>query len=116
METKTTNTSVARQIAPPACPDTVASKEGYLKIRLVYLTHDPKHIQNFLLKNGYGVKGPYIENVSVLLPATRVFDNLETYLPAFELLQKSGVVRPEDVFLDYAILVEDDITLAYVIN
>jgi hypothetical protein len=107
---------LARQIAPPACPDIAASKEGFLKVRLTYLTHDPKHIQNFLLRNGYGIQGPYSEDICILMPANRVFENLETYLPAFELLQKSGVVRTEDTFLDFRILVEDDLTLAHVIN
>jgi len=115
VETKTTNTSVARQIAPPVCPELMASKEGYLKVRLTYLTHDPKHIQNFLLRNGYGIKGPYSEDVCILMPANRVFDNLETYLAPWELLQRSGVVRAEDTFLDFKLLIEDDLTLAYVV-
>lgn len=105
-----------RLIAPPATPILATSKEGYLKVRLSYLTSNPKHIRNFILWNGYGIKPPYNEDVCILMPATKCFNDFESYINAFELLQHSGVLHADDHLLEFSILVEDDLTLAYVIS
>ena len=103
----------ARQIAPPAPPAVAASKEGCLKIRLAYLTSSPKHIRNLILKGAYSIEPPYNEDVCILMPAEKVFTDFETYLNAFELLQRSGVLNAGDILLEAKILVEDEYTLAY---
>ncbi len=103
----------ARQIAPPAPPAVSAEKEGCLKVRLCYLTNDPKHIRNLILKGAYSIQGPYNEDICILVPAEKVFADFESYLNAFEHLQRSGVLNPEDILLEAKVLVEDEYTLAY---
>jgi len=113
--TKIPTIAKARLIAPPATPILAASREGCLKIRLSYLTNNPKHIWNFILANGYGIKPPYNEDVCVLVPAEKCFNDFESYLNAFELLQHSGVLHSDDHLVETSFLVEDDLTLAYIV-
>lgn len=106
-------TKIPQQVASPVL---VADKEGCLKVRLAYLTHKPKHVRNLLLKSAYCIKPPYNEDVCVLMPAAKCFDDFESYLNAFEFLQRANVVDSGDVLVETRVLVEDELTLAYVIN
>jgi hypothetical protein len=102
-------------VAAPPAPPLESSKEGFLKVRLSYLTSHPKHIRNIVLRNGYGIKPPYSEDVCILFPAAKTFNDFETYLGTFESLKLSGVLHANDSLIGITILVEDDLTLAYII-
>lgn len=104
--------NVATLLPPPV----EASKDGYVKVRLCYLTCAPKHIRNIALSAGYGIKPPYNEDVCILMPAEKVFNNFEVYLDTFEMLKRCGVIHSSDILIDAVILVEDDLTFSYVIE
>ena len=107
------DTSEARPIAPVVKPALLASKRGHVKVRLSYLTSQPKHLRSILLYHTCGINPPYTEEVSILLPQSKVFTLLETYIPAFEYLQKAGVVSKTAELRGFDILDEDILTLAY---
>jgi hypothetical protein len=112
----TTKTPTARRIAPPAPPAVAPLKDGCLKVRLSYLTSNPKHIRNLILNAVYSIKPPYNEDTCVLVPAEKCFNDFESYMGAFELLQQSGVLQADDTLVEATILIEDDLTLAYVVG
>lgn len=99
-----------------ARPALATTREGHLKVRLSYLTANPKHIRNIMLRNGYGIQGPYNEDVCILLPADKVFNDFESYLDAFETLKLSGVLHYHDTLAASTILVEDELTQAYILS
>lgn len=94
-------------------PEVYPFKEEYTKIRLSFLTDDPKHIRSLMLQQIYNSKPPFVEDVCVLLPRMQVFSILETFLPVFERLQEIGVVSPAANLLEFKVLDEDTETLAY---
>ena len=97
-------------------PETAGSKPGHIKVRLVYLTHEPKHMRSAMLRNTYGAKPPYTEDVCVLMPRMKVFPWMDTYIPVFTRLQCSGVISPSAKLTKFTILDEDDDTLAYIVS
>jgi len=94
-------------------PDVFPFKEGYTKIRLSFLTDDPKHIRSLMLQQIYNSKPPFVEDVCVLMPQMQVFSILETFFSVFERLQAVGVVSPAANLLGFKVLDEDTETLAY---
>jgi hypothetical protein len=94
-------------------PDVFSSKEGCTKIRLSFLTDEPKHIRSLMLQQIYGVKPPFVEDVCILMPRMEVFSILETFLPVFERLKETGVVSLNANLLGFKVLDEDTETLAY---
>jgi hypothetical protein len=102
------------QISPPDLPPTMPVKSGYVKVRLSYLTHKPKHVRSILLRQ-YGTQPPYIEDVCILMPRMKVFALLETFMPAFEELRAAGVIDKEASLQTFTILDEDVSTLAYIV-
>jgi len=94
-------------------PEVFPSKEGYTKIRLSFLTDDPKHIRSLMLQQTYNSKPPFVEDVCVLMPRMQVFSILETFFPVFERLREIGVVSPAANLLGFKVLDEDTETLAY---
>ena len=103
-------------VAAPAKPTMAPARDGFIKVRLSYLTASPKHIRNIQLRNGYGIQGPYNEDVCILMPADKVFDDFESYLEAFDTLMRSGILHHYDTLVTSTILVEDDLTLAYILS
>jgi hypothetical protein len=112
--------SVALAVIPSALttkwPDVHPFKDGYTKIRLSFLTDDPKHVRSLMLQQIYNVKPPFVEDVCVLLPRMQVFSILETFFQVFERLQEAGVVSPSANLLGFKVLDEDTETLAYLFN
>jgi hypothetical protein len=104
---------VGQQIAPPPRPELAATKQGYVKVQLSFLTGLPKHIRNILLREQCGTQPPYIEDICILMPRMKVFTILETYMPAFALLQQVGIVPYDAKLQDFKILDEDQHTLAF---
>jgi hypothetical protein len=92
---------------------TEPAREGYAKIRLNFLTNEPKHIRSEMLRRICGSKPPFVEDVCVLMPLHRVFSILETFIPVFERLQETGVVSTTANLLGFKVLDEDITTLAY---
>lgn len=103
-----------RPIAPAVKPELTTSKSGYVKIRLLYLTSQPQHLRSLLLLHTCGIKPPYTEEVCILLPHTKVFTLLETFIPLFEYLQECEVISKTAELQDFKVLDEDDHTLAYI--
>ena len=99
-----------RQIAPT--PPLSAFKSGHVKVRLFYLTSQPKHIRSYLLHQ-HGTRPPYIEDACILLPRMQVFDLLETYMSTFGKLKESGGIPSDAQLQDFKVLDEDTLTLAH---
>lgn len=87
-------------------------KYGYIKIRLIYLTDEPKHARSHQLGR-QGIKGPYVEDICILLPCVKVSDDFGSLLTPFEELKSNGYVSRTALLRDYQILDEDNTTLAY---
>ena len=104
-----------QRIAPVEAPDCLRVKAGYIKVRLSYLTFDPKHMRSQMLRNSCGAKPPYIEDVCILTPRMKVFPSLSTYKAAFEHLQAAGLLAKSDTLITQTVVDEDDSTLAYVV-
>lgn len=100
-----------QRIAPPRL---LPYKDGYVKVRLTYLTPDPKHIRNFMLRV-QGIKPPYIEETHILLPQRRVFAIIETFMPTFDQLKEIGVIHRDCNLQSFKIMEEDIQTLAYLL-
>lgn len=106
--------SEARPIAPAPVPELAPEKLGYMKVRLLYLTPEPQHLRSLQLAHAYNIRPPYNEEVSILLPRMKVFTLLETFIPAFEYLQKAGIISKSSKLRDFRILDEDKLTLSYI--
>lgn len=104
-----------RPLAPVPKPELVASKSGYVKVRLTYLTSEPKHLRSIVLAKQYGIQPPFHEEISILMPRQKVFTLLEAYLPAFNYLQSCSLVSKSARLMDFEIRDEDDLTLAHVL-
>ena len=91
-----------------------AAFPGHIKVRLQYLTKEPKHLRSMLLSQ-YGMEPPFIEEACILLPHMRVFPMLECFLPAFKVLCKEGIVPKEAELQGFSILDRDSLTLSYVL-
>ena len=102
-----------RSIAPSRKPAILPAKLGCVKIRLTYLTTDPRHIRNIMLQI-QGIQPPYMEDIYILMPQAKVFTLIESYMLAFASLQKCDLVPKSAVLQSFKILEEDEITLAYV--
>jgi len=103
---------VLHEVAPTH-PQLLPSKVGYMKVRLTFLTSDPKHIRSVMLREQYRAEPPYLEDVCILLPLKETFSILETFIPAFEKLRESRVVSSTAKLLKFKILDDDLNTLAY---
>lgn len=107
-----TEKAKVQRIAPPAKPELLPHKEGCVKIRLTYLTPEPHHVRNSMLRV-QGIKPPYLEEVHILMPQKRVFALIETFMPAFESLQDVGVLSKDATLQSFKLAEEDIQTLAY---
>jgi hypothetical protein len=92
------------------------SKPGCVKVRLHYSTWAPRHIRSFDLASEFAVDGPYIEDVSVLLPAKEVFARKSAFEDTFRSLQLAGVVERGDRLTGFTITEEDVTTVAYLLE
>jgi hypothetical protein len=90
-----------------------ASRPGHVKVKLRFNTWDPKHLRSQVLQTDFKAQPPYIEDRSVLLPASQVYDRLSAYRDLFEVLRSAGVVAPRDQLCAYELRPEDMTTLAY---
>jgi hypothetical protein len=91
-----------------------ASLPGRVKVRLRYLTSQPRHLRSMLLAQ-YGAQPPYIEEACILLPHMQVFPVLECFLPAFEALKEDAAVPPDSRLQSFDILDRDILTLSYAV-
>ena len=105
---------LTRPIAPAIKPELAASKSEYVKVRLSYLTSQPRHLRSLLLLHTCGIQPPYTEEVCILLPYAKVFTLLETFIPSFEYLQKCDAISKTAELQDFRVLDEDNTTLAYI--
>jgi hypothetical protein len=95
----------------------VAEKTGHIKIRLTYLTDEPRHYRSFQLATQYGLRGPFTEETCVFIPQkSLVTFDLEAFLPAFSRLQEMGVISETAKLTKFMVLDEDTTTLAYPIR
>ncbi len=92
-------------------------RDGYVKVKLFFTTEEPKHIRSYGLQHSYGFKGPFMEDVCVLLPQAEVAPEFERFIPIMARLQLvCGVVSKTAQLKDFRILDEDTLTLAYVLD
>jgi hypothetical protein len=105
-----------RQVIKPraARAGTAPSLPEHVKVRLQYLTQEPKHLRSMILAQ-QGAEPPFVEDVCVLIPHMKVYPMLECFLPAFETLRKDGIVPEKSELQDFRILDRDALTLSYVI-
>ena len=94
-------------------PEPVAIKEGYVKVRLGFMTMEPKHVRSQMMQQIYNAKPPFMEDICVLMPGAAVSTLLETFLPVFEWLKEIGVVSPTANLQEFKVLDEDTHTLAF---
>lgn len=93
----------------------LASLPGHVKVRLTYLTDEPKHYRSYQLLIMYGLRGPFTEEVCALIPVKTLKSlELTEFLPVLAQLQRYNVVGRTVRLSKVAILDEDDSTLAYV--
>ena len=90
-----------------------AELPGHMKVKLFYQTREPRHVRSQVLQVEMQMTPPFVEDVSVLLPAKDVFNNLAAYEETFQALQSVGLVGPEDRLRNFEIRDEDVRTLAY---
>jgi hypothetical protein len=91
----------------------LVEKAGHLKIRLFYHTREPKHLRSRVLETEYNASPPYVEDVSILLPCSHVYNRLSAFDSLFRALQLKGVLAMSDKLKDFEIRDEDLTTLAY---
>jgi hypothetical protein len=100
-------------VQPTATP--VAERPGYMKVRLTYLTNEPKHYRSYQLAMMYGLAGPFTEEAYVLMPAYAITSmDLTMFRSAFAFLQRNFVVSRTARLVKVTLLDEDTSTLAYV--
>lgn len=87
---------------------------GHVKVRLHYLTGQPKHLRSMLLAQ-YGAEPPFVEEVYVLLPHMTIFPYLECFLPVFETLKKEEIIPGDAEPQGFKILDHDYLTQSYVL-
>jgi hypothetical protein len=95
-------------------PELLSFKEGYVKIRLSYLTYEPKHLRSITLMKHCGVKPPFQEHIYILVPCSKVFAKLETFVPMFDWFQRHKILPLSSRLQDFKILDEDNLTLSYI--
>jgi hypothetical protein len=111
---------VERTVGLPPMQPTIApvkSKLGYIKARLTYLTDEPKHYRSYQLAAMYGFRGPFTEEVYVLM-SPRSITKIEPgiFRPAFAYLQRQFVISPSARLVSATLFDEDTSTLAYVVK
>jgi hypothetical protein len=94
----------------------VPEKKGYVKIKLFFTTEEPKHIRSYALQHSYGFKGPYLEDICILLPQEKVMPEFSFFLPMLTRLQLAHTVSNTAQLKNFHIMDEDKLTLAYVLN
>ncbi len=108
--------SVALAVQPAPLPTlypTAVYKDGFVKVRLSFLTNEPKHVRSQTLQRICGSQPPFVEDICVLIPQPRAFAILEAYLPAWEYLREAEIVPPAANLLNFKVMDEDITTLAY---
>lgn len=101
---------------PLSVPEMASTKDGYIKVRLDFLTQEPRHVHSSLLQSSYDLSGPFLENICVLIPQESCFDLLECFAPFVGELCKTGAVALSARLYAFEILEEDALTLSYVFN
>ncbi len=90
-----------------------ADSPGAIKVRLFYHTREAKHVRSRVLRTDFNADPPYVEDVSVLLPPTQIFNRLSAFDSIFAALQKAGILALSDKLRDFEIRDEDTYTLAW---
>jgi hypothetical protein len=85
-----------------------------IKVELWYETDKPKHLSSLLLASTFGFEGDFVESISVLLKADKVYDMAEAYWDTLEFLKDNGYVPNDAELFGYEIRLEDKQTLAWV--
>lgn len=91
-------------------------KKGHIKVKLHFTTEEPKHVRSSILSRTYGVKGPFFEDVCVLIPQAEVLPELSWFIPVFVQLQFNHVVSRTAQLKNFSLLDEDNTTLAYLLD
>lgn len=92
------------------------SRPDHVKIRLTYETLQATTEAALMLSDHLGLPGPYGEEVCILVHRTKVFSGLFTYRPFLNILKDAEFVPRDAKLVDYRIEMEDQTTLAYVVE
>jgi hypothetical protein len=104
-------------MSPTVCiPVQDTSRPDHVKVRLAYSTHETTTEAALMLADHLGLPGPYGEDVCILVHRTKVFSGLFTYAPFLQILKEAGFVPQDAKLQDYKIEMEDQTTLAYVME
>lgn len=87
--------------------------EDHVKVKLVYVSASP-HTEAALTLERLSVRGPWSEELYVLMPRHKAFSDLDAYLDAFEYLRAHNAVPKDAKLTEYSFDEETDV-LAYVI-
>lgn len=93
-----------------------ATLHDHVKVRLTYETHETTTEAALMLSDHLGLPGPYGEEVCILVHRSKVFSGLFTYKPFLKVLKDAGFVPQDARLTDYRIEMEDQTTLAYVME
>jgi len=84
-----------------------------MKVRLFFQTWEPKHVRSQVLQVDLRMNAPFVEDISVLVPAKRVSNSLSSFEEIFRSLQAAGRLSPTDKLKDFELRDEDVRTLAF---
>ena len=87
----------------------------HVRVRLTYSTQAPTTESSLVMMRQFGVPGPYLEEVFILMPSRSTFTLLEAYLEPFELLKQTGAVPQESSLKAFRIETGESPVLAYVV-
>ena len=90
-----------------------ANQPEHIKVRLFFQTWEPHHVRSQVLISEMRMDAPFIEDVSILVPAKDVRNDISAFAGAFQELQAAGILRPNDRLKSFEIRDEDFRTLAY---
>jgi hypothetical protein len=91
------------------------TRQGFIKVKLVFTTAAPRHIRSQTLQLA-GVPGPYYEDMCILYPQNLTYPLSEIFLPALEVLRLERKVPLDANLVKIHLLPEDVCTQAYLIE
>lgn len=86
---------------------------GHVKVRLFYMTWEPKHQRSHFLRTEASAAPPFLEDLSVLIPLEQAYNRLSAYQGVFLLLIHAGILAETDTLKKFEFREEDNHTLAY---
>lgn len=87
---------------------------GKVKLELWYETLYATHVASRVIKASSAYEGPFIESICVFVEPNKAFDMVEAYWDLFEELRDDGLVPQDATLQGFDIIIEDQLTQAWV--